>query len=108
MPQAHWVDYPGLGFDQSAIYVTGNTGYPFGSAGQPDTAGVLLRTFDKQPLLSGQSQAFPVPSRLPDPCAALSGFPAGYVSQSHQFHRPTIQRHHPHIPLRIFANLLPT
>ncbi len=43
-----WWDYPGLGFDEDAYYVTGNL---FGFGG--GWAGVGYRVFDKAPLLTG-------------------------------------------------------
>ncbi|MEW6742497.1 MAG: hypothetical protein AB1486_07040 [Planctomycetota bacterium] len=45
----YWVDYPGLGGDEQAIYVCGNL-FGFSSG----FAGVKYRVFDKVPLLSGQ------------------------------------------------------
>ena len=48
----YWVDYPGLGSDDDAFYVTGNLFYLNG----PDDdgfAGQLFRTFDKAPMLVG-------------------------------------------------------
>ncbi|MFH0945487.1 MAG: hypothetical protein V2A76_09855 [Planctomycetota bacterium] len=43
-----WVDYPGLGFDDDAYYVTGNL-FGFSSG----WGGVKYRIFDKTPLLTG-------------------------------------------------------
>ena len=43
-----WVDYPGLGFDDEAYYVTGNL-FGFSSG----WGGVKYRIFDKTPLLTG-------------------------------------------------------
>jgi len=47
----YWVDYPGLGFDDNAFYVTGNLflldGPGSGFAGQ------LFRIYDKTPMLNG-------------------------------------------------------
>ena len=45
-----WLDYPGLGFDQDGIYITGNL---FGLVGGSGWAGVLFRIFDKAPMLVG-------------------------------------------------------
>lgn len=50
----YWLDYPGLGFDQDAIYVTGNL---FG-LNEGGWGGVLFRTFDKAPLLVGQPASY--------------------------------------------------
>ncbi|MFH0946384.1 MAG: hypothetical protein V2A76_14395 [Planctomycetota bacterium] len=44
----YWVDYPGLGFDDEAYYVTGNL---FGMSS--GWGGVKYRIFDKTPVLSG-------------------------------------------------------
>lgn len=47
----YWVDYPGFGYDETGYYVTGNLfGLNVGGFG-----GVLFRSFDKTPLLSGQT-----------------------------------------------------
>jgi len=52
----YWVDYPGIGFDGQAFYVTGNL---FLLSGPGDGfAGVLYRTFDKTPMLSGDPVTF--------------------------------------------------
>lgn len=45
-----WVDYPGLGFDENAIYVTGNL---FGLTGPDGWGGALFRIFDKSSMLNG-------------------------------------------------------
>ena len=45
---SYWVDYPGLGFDDDAYYVTGNL-FGFSSG----WGGVKYRIFDKTPLLTG-------------------------------------------------------
>lgn len=50
----YWVDYPGLGFDQDGIYVTGNL-FGLNNSG---FAGVLFRAFDKTPILNGQAVEF--------------------------------------------------
>lgn len=50
----YWVDYPGFGYDGQAYYVSGNLfGLNNGGFG-----GVLFRSFDKQPLLSGQPAVY--------------------------------------------------
>ncbi len=49
----YWVDYPGLGVDEDAIYVTSNLFGFFG--GQ---AGVKYRIFDKAPLLVGGAASY--------------------------------------------------
>ncbi|MFH1748983.1 MAG: hypothetical protein ABIG44_18280 [Planctomycetota bacterium] len=48
--QEYWVDYPGLGFDHQAYYVTGNL-FRQGGGG---IAGVLFRIFDKTQMLVGE------------------------------------------------------
>lgn len=53
---SYWVDYPGLGFDQNGFYVTGNLFLLEGSGA--GFAGVLMRSFDKTPLLNGQTATF--------------------------------------------------
>jgi len=45
----YWVDYPGLGYDENAFYVTGNL-FPLGSGG---FGGVLYRVIEKAAVLSG-------------------------------------------------------
>jgi len=45
----HWVDYPGLGADDNAFYVTGNL-FPLSGSG---FGGQLFRIFDKAPMLVG-------------------------------------------------------
>ena len=47
----YWVDYPGLGFDSEAMYVNGNLFRLNGGGG--GFAGVIYRSFDKTPLLTG-------------------------------------------------------
>lgn len=49
-----WVDYPGLGVDEDAIYVTGDL-FDFSDS---FTAGVKYRIFDKTPLLSGAAAVY--------------------------------------------------
>jgi hypothetical protein len=49
----YWVDYPGMGFDDDAFYVNGNLFKLNGGGG--GFAGVIYRSFDKTPLLTGQS-----------------------------------------------------
>ncbi len=54
-PNNVWWDFPGLGYDQNAYYVTGNlfsltSGGSFGGAG--------IRIFDKAPLLSGGAAVY--------------------------------------------------
>lgn len=52
----YWFDYPGWGFDENGIYVTGNL---FRNAGTgPGFGGVLFRSFDKAPLLVGDPAQF--------------------------------------------------
>lgn len=49
-----WVDYPGLGYDANGYYITGNLfNFSF-----PSFAGVLIRSFDKTPMLTGQPVRF--------------------------------------------------
>lgn len=50
----YWVDYPGLGFDADGIFVTGNLFRLNGSG----FGGVLFRSFDKTPLLSGATATY--------------------------------------------------
>jgi hypothetical protein len=50
--QTHWVDYPGLGFDDDAYYVTGNL---FGQGDGSGWGGVLYRVLEKTPLLNGDA-----------------------------------------------------
>ncbi|MDP6478732.1 MAG: hypothetical protein QGI75_01670 [Phycisphaerales bacterium] len=50
--QQHWVDYPGLGFDTDAFYVTGNL---FGLDDNSGWGGVLYRTIEKAPMLTGDT-----------------------------------------------------
>ncbi|MBL8764198.1 MAG: hypothetical protein JNM07_08005 [Phycisphaerae bacterium] len=50
----YWVDYPGLGYDQQAYYVTGNL-FGLNTGG---TAGTFFRVFNKAPLLSGGAASF--------------------------------------------------
>ncbi len=50
--ETHWVDYPGFGFDEHAYYVTGNL---FGQGDGSGWGGVLYRTFEKGPLLIGDT-----------------------------------------------------
>jgi hypothetical protein len=52
--QTYWVDYPGLGYDGSAYYVTGNL---FGLNASA-WGGVLFRIFPKAPLLTGAPVTF--------------------------------------------------
>jgi len=47
----YWVDYPGLGSDDNAFYVTGNLFHLNGGGG--GFAGQLFRTYDKAPMLTG-------------------------------------------------------
>lgn len=47
----YWVDYPGLGFDDNAFYVTGNLFYLNGSG--DGFGGQLFRIYDKAPMLVG-------------------------------------------------------
>ena len=49
-----WLDYPGLGFDQDGIYVTGNL-FGLNNSGW---GGVLFRIFDKAPLLNGDPASY--------------------------------------------------
>ncbi len=52
----YFFDYPGWGFDENGIYVTGNL---FRNAGTgPFFSGVLFRSFDKAPLLVGDPAQF--------------------------------------------------
>ena len=53
---SYWVDYPGLGFDENGFYVTGNLFFlnGFGNG----FGGVLFRSFDKTPLLNGDTATF--------------------------------------------------
>ena len=52
----YFFDYPGWGFDENGIYVTGNL---FRTAGTgPFFNGVLFRSFDKAPLLVGDPAQF--------------------------------------------------
>ena len=46
----YWVDYPGLGFDDNAYYVTGNL---FNLTGSSGFGGALYRVIEKASLLSG-------------------------------------------------------
>ena len=46
----YWVDYPGLGFDENAYYITGNL---FPLTGGNSFGGVLYRVIEKASLLSG-------------------------------------------------------
>ncbi|MBK9188561.1 MAG: hypothetical protein IPM33_06340 [Phycisphaerales bacterium] len=50
----YWWDFPGLGYDQNAIYVTGNLFQINGSG----YAGGGFRVYDKAPLLSGQPAVY--------------------------------------------------
>jgi len=50
-----WVDYPGLGYDEHAIYVTGNL---FNLTGSIGFGGALFRAFDKDPILAGGAASF--------------------------------------------------
>ena len=52
----YWVDYPGLGFDEDGYYVTNNLFLLSGNGG--GFAGVLYRSFDKTPLLTGGTATF--------------------------------------------------
>jgi len=52
-----WVDYPGLGYDDQAFYVTGNL-FKLNGPDDDGFAGALVRIFDKQPLLTGQAVEF--------------------------------------------------
>jgi len=52
----YWVDYPGLGFDENAIYVTGNLFIETG--GGSGFNGQLFRIFDKAPMLVGDPITF--------------------------------------------------
>ncbi len=47
----YWVDYPGLGFDSDAFYANGNLFRLNGNGS--GFAGVIYRSYDKTPLLSG-------------------------------------------------------
>jgi len=48
----YWVDYPGIGFDDNAFYVTGNL-FKLNGPSSDGFAGPLFRVFDKAPLLNG-------------------------------------------------------
>ena len=48
----YWVDYPGIGFDDNAFYVTGNL-FKLNGPSSDGFAGPLFRVFDKTPLLNG-------------------------------------------------------
>lgn len=48
----YWVDYPGIGFDDNAWYVTGNL-FKLNGPSDDGFAGPLFRIFDKTPMLSG-------------------------------------------------------
>jgi hypothetical protein len=48
----YWVDYPGVGFDDNAFYVTGNL-FKLSGPSSDGFAGPLFRVFDKTPLLNG-------------------------------------------------------
>ena len=50
----YWVDYPGLGVDEDAIYVTGDL-FDFSDS---FFAGVKYRVFDKAPLLTGATALY--------------------------------------------------
>lgn len=50
----YWVDYPGAGYDQDAYYVTGNL-FGLNNSG---FGGVLFRSFNKTPLLTGAPAVF--------------------------------------------------
>jgi len=50
-----WVDYPGLGYDENAIYVTGNL---FNLTGPDGFGGALFRAYDKSSILSGGAASF--------------------------------------------------
>lgn len=52
----YWVDYPGLGYDDNAIYVAGNL-FKLEGPG-PGFAGPIVRVFDKAPLLTGQPASY--------------------------------------------------
>ncbi len=47
----YWIDYPGFGYDQRGVYVTGNLFKLAGPGG--GWGGVLYRLFDKAPMLVG-------------------------------------------------------
>lgn len=53
---SYWVDYPGLGFDQNGFYVTGNLFFLSGDGG--GFANVVFRSFEKTPLLNGQTAVY--------------------------------------------------
>jgi hypothetical protein len=65
---SYWVDYPGFGFDDNAIYVTGNLFYLFGPNGD-GFAGEFYRIFDKTPMLTGDPVTFT--DFAPDESASL-------------------------------------
>ncbi|MCA9303261.1 MAG: hypothetical protein KC996_03980 [Phycisphaerales bacterium] len=48
----YWVDYPGIGFDDNAFYVTGNL-FKLNGPSSDGFAGPLFRIFNKTPLLNG-------------------------------------------------------
>lgn len=50
--ETHWVDYPGLGFDEDAYYVTGNL---FGLGSGSGFGGVLYRVIEKDSVLEGST-----------------------------------------------------
>ena len=52
----YFFDYPGWGFDENGIYVTGNLFLTAGTG--PGFSGVLFRSFDKTPLLVGDPAQF--------------------------------------------------
>ncbi len=47
----YWVDYPGIGYDDNAFYVSGNLFKLQGNGG--GWGGVIYRIFDKTPMLTG-------------------------------------------------------
>ncbi len=62
---SYWVDYPGLGYDANGFYVTGNLFLLDGSGS--GFGNVLFRSYDKTPLLNGQTATF---TDIRDPSAA--------------------------------------
>ena len=52
----YWFDYPGLGFDQDGFYLTGNLFLLAGNGS--GFGGVLFRSYDKAPLLTGSTATF--------------------------------------------------
>lgn len=52
----YWVDYPGLGYDENGYYITSNLFLLSGNGN--GFGGVIMRAFDKTPMLSGQPVSF--------------------------------------------------